>query len=99
MKVSYISSCCKAYLATAAATAATAATLDEAQEAHHARRTQVTSHSESDAELRIVSERQIVVITAPGQAASTVAAPAAVTSLPPGWKTAVQGPDRESILL
>ena len=53
--------------------------------------TQVTSHSESDAELGIVSERQIPEITAPRQATSTQAAPAS-TSLPPGerglWPTA-----------
>jgi hypothetical protein len=45
--------------------------------------TQATSHSELDAELGIVSERQIPEITAPGQATSTRTA----QSLPPVWKT------------
>jgi hypothetical protein len=49
--------------------------------------TQATSHSKSDAELGIVSERQIPEITAAGQATSTQAAPDS-TSLPPGWKAA-----------
>jgi hypothetical protein len=47
-----------------------------------------TPRSESvDAELVIARERQILKITAAGQATSTEAAPAS-TSLPPGWKTA-----------
>jgi hypothetical protein len=40
-----------------------------------------------DAELGIVSERQISEITAAGQATSTQAAPD-LTTLPPGWKAA-----------
>jgi len=49
--------------------------------------TQATSHSKLDAELGIVSERQISEITAAGQATSTQAAPD-LTTLPPGWKAA-----------
>jgi hypothetical protein len=44
------------------------------------------SHSELDAELGFVSERQIPEITAPRQATSTQADPALI-SMPPGWET------------